>query len=175
MIRPYKCLNLLARLCQIIALAVLLAGVAVLIGLHAKGYELLSVQTASMTPVFRPGDALIVAPATIRRPRPGQVISYQSPRDSRVIISHRLIGYKNGRMITAGDALSDPDPPVPPRLLVGRAVAVMPKFGYVLDVLRQPIGLTVFVILPAVIVLIAEAKRLTRTWSAADYRLYGYR
>src|SRR4051812_744516 len=115
----HQCLNMLARTLKIMVLALLVTGAAALTGLHARGYRLLSVQTGSMMPAFRPDDALVVAPAAVHQLSPGQVISYRSPHDPAVIISHRLTSLKNGNLITQGDAIGYPDPAVAPRLLVG--------------------------------------------------------
>jgi signal peptidase I len=115
-----------------------------------------------MAPTFRPGDALIVVPAKVKELHLGEIISYQSVKDSRVIISHRLIGVdsKTGWLTTSGDALRTTDKPIPPTQLVGRATAVAPHLGLLIDFLRHPIGLALIVYLPALAVIIAEIRRL---------------
>ena len=157
------------------SLAVLLA--AGLLIMRAQGNQLLSVQTGSMEPVLQPGDAVVVHAVSTRQLRVGDIISYQSPRDSSLIISHRLIGIdrRTGWLRTQGDALKTPDPAFPPRLVVGQVTAVAPKLGRLLDILRQPLGLALAVYLPAIVIIVAEIRRLIDHYRRRYYRMLGYR
>lgn len=135
-----------------------------LITLHVRGERLLSVQTASMVPVFHPGDALITKPVPASRLRSGDIIAYRSRLSPNVIITHRLIGREpDGRLITAGDSLQTTDPPFSPQQVTGRAVAVAPGLGRVLDFVRKSTGLTLFIYLPAAGIIAAELNRLRHT------------
>lgn len=149
----------------------LVAGAAALLILAGRHDRLLSVQTASMVPTFRPGDAVLVQPVTVRQLRPGEVISYRSSKNARVVISHRLvrINRQSGWLTTAGDALPAPDPAFPPSQLVGQVTAVAPGLGRLLDVLRQPLGLVFLVYLPAAAVVSAELMHLARSYARPFY------
>jgi signal peptidase len=161
------------RLALITMLTLPIAGAVGLIILHARGERLLSVQTASMVPTFRPGDAIIVQPVSPSSLRAGDIVSYRSPRDPGVVISHRLIEVNQpaGRLVTAGDALHTPDQPFLPLLVVGRATAVAPGLGTVLDAPPRPLGLVIMVYLPAALVIGAEALRLSRHYRRPAYLL----
>jgi signal peptidase len=165
--------NLTARVLLAITVISLLAGAAGLMILHSRGERLLSIQTGSMVPTFRPGDALIVGPVMANQLRVGDIISYRSPRNASITISHRLIAVnrQTGWLTTAGDALHSPDPPFSPTLVLGRATALAPRLGTVLDVLRRPIGLALAVYLPALVIMVAEIRRLIRCYSLPTYRL----
>lgn len=165
--------NLVVRALLAISLILLVAGAVGLASLHLRGQQLLSVQTASMVPAFRPGDALIVEPVSISSLHIGDIISYQSPRDTGVIISHRLIAIDKGtgELITAGDVLHTPDQPFPPRQVVGRPEALLPRFGIVLDFIRRPIGLALAIYLPAMVIVILEVKHLVHHYQTPHYRL----
>jgi signal peptidase len=141
--------------------------------LRLHGEYLLSVQSASMAPLFRPGDALLVKAATFNDLKAGEVISYQSPSDSRLIISHRLlkIDRHNGLLTMAGDALGSPDPPFDRRLLMGKATAILPGFGSLLNALRHPVGLILAVYIPVLVILVGEVNRLRRLFNRVVYRL----
>jgi signal peptidase len=141
--------------------------------LRAHGQRLLSVQTGSMMPVFRPGDALIVESVTAPQLRPGEIISYQSPLDPRLIISHRLIKIdrRTGWLTTRGDALQTTDQPFPPGRVVGRAVTVAPRLGRILDFSHHPLGLALMVYLPALSLTIIELRHLWATLQPGIYRL----
>ncbi len=164
-------LDFIVRCLLAITVTLVIASAVGLMVLRTHSARLLSVQTASMAPTFRPGDALIVMPVKVKDLHLGEVISYQTVQDSRVIISHRLVGIDNrtGWLTTAGDALRTTDKSIPPSQLVGRAVAVILKFGLVLDFLRHPIGLALSVYLPAILIVVTEARRLTRTYARPFY------
>lgn len=131
--------------------------------LHVRGERLLSVQSASMVPTFRPGDAVIIRPVPLSNLQAGEVIAYRSPHN-RSIITHRLIRREpgSGRLITAGDAGRIPDQPVSQQLIIGRATTVAPRLGNLLDFFRRPLGLTIFIYIPATAVIAKELTRLNR-------------
>jgi signal peptidase len=139
--------------------------------IHAQGHKLLSVQTASMLPSIRPGDALIIAPAQPNQLHIGDIVSYHDQHQPRMIISHRLVSVdpKTGWLTTAGDALHSPDPTFPPNQIVGHATAIAPKLGFVLDSLRRPVGLILTIYLPAMLIIISEANHLMRFYARPFY------
>jgi signal peptidase I len=154
------------------ALIILLAAIVTsLTALRLSGDKLLTVQTASMVPTFRPGDALIVKPVPTSSLVPGQIISYHAPRDPNILISHRLIKIDpiTGWLTTAGDARHSADPAFPPQLVAGRAVLLLPRLGTLLKMLRSPIGLSLLIYLPAGTTLLAEARRLDSIYAAPFY------
>ncbi|MDB5170620.1 MAG: putative Peptidase signal peptidase [Candidatus Saccharibacteria bacterium] len=157
--------------------SLLLAAAVGLVSLHLRGQHLMSVQSASMAPIFGPGDALVVEPISAAQLHVGDIVSYQSPRDPAVIISHRLIAIskQTGFLTTAGDRLHAPDRPFPPGRVIGRAVAVAPALGSVMNFARSPLGLAVLVYVPALSVLISEARHLIRISQRPTYRLTMYR
>ncbi len=124
-----------------------------------------------MIPTFRPGDALLVVPVTASQLKIGDVVSYHNPRQPTEVISHRLISINQttGWLKTAGDALQAPDPPFPPQLILGRAMAVAPKLGLVLDALRSPTGLILAAYLPAAVLIVTEVRQLARIYARPIY------
>jgi hypothetical protein len=54
-------------------------------------------------------------------------------------------------------------------LLVGRATAIAPGLGVVLDTLRRPIGLALAIYLPAALIVAAEVRRLGSTYARPFY------
>lgn len=151
-----------------------LAG-AILMSIH--GYKLLSVQTDSMLPAIRPGDALVIAPAHHKQLlKPGDIISYHSPKNPKVIVTHRLISVdpKTGWLKTQGDKLQRPDPAFSPEFLSGKAIAIAPKLGLAINLLFQPIGLMALIYLPAVLLVSAEISKFNKLLNMPVYRLPGY-
>lgn len=140
-----------------------------------RGGVILTVQTASMQPVFRPGDAVIAWRVPPQQLKVGDIISYRSLHDSRVIISHRLVSkqLKGGdlRLLTKGDAVSTPDPPISASAVVGQVSAVAPGLGKVLSLIKTPLGLAAAIYLPASIIIGLQAKRVVSYYRPARYRL----
>ncbi len=170
--RPVRTLSKI--FCSLLIVTVL--GIAAaLLNWHLHGQQVLSVQTASMVPTFRPGDAVIVDPTDASKLQPGQVISYQSPADPQVTITHRLmrVDQPTGWLTTQGDALDTADSTFPPRLVLGQVTTVVPHFGLILNALRRPLGLALLVYLPALIIIASEVKRLARCMPGKYYRLAG--
>lgn len=141
------------------------------------GVRVYSVQTNSMRPVFRSGDAVLAKPVDVTGLHTGQVISYTSPASPRVIVSHRIVAIDKARglITTKGDKAQRPDVSFSPNLVKGQVSAVLPQLGFVLDVMHKPIGLAIGVYLPAALVLLSEIKRLASHFGYGYYRSLGLR
>ncbi|CAN5386144.1 signal peptidase I [soil metagenome] len=165
--------NMLAALLMLFTGAI--AGTALY--LHWQGDQLLSVQSGSMVPAFRPGDAVATRKVRVEDLRVGDIVSYLNPADNRVKVTHRLINinYLTGKMITEGDALDLQDVPFPNRLITGKVYRVIPNLGYIIDWLHEPEGLIIVVYTPAAFILVSEAKRLARRHTRPYYQLNGFR
>jgi hypothetical protein len=75
----------------------------------------------SMEPAITQGAILLVSPHV--RPSIGDIVLVCGGRG---IFAHRLIGVQKDTIITRGDALEAPDPPLPPSALLGTVVSVRP-------------------------------------------------
>jgi signal peptidase I len=117
-----------------------------------EGMRFYSVQTASMSPWLQPGDLELT-----KKPRQlniGDIVSYASPRDPSLIISHRVYALEpaKGFIVTKGDNLAYPDPPISYRSVTGRTIKAIPKAGYLFDFLHKPAGLIILVYVPALMI-----------------------
>lgn len=144
--------------------------------LHQKGDKLLSVQTNSMMPAFKKGDAVLSRKVDYKELNVGDIISYQNPKDNREIVTHRLskINYQTGRLVTQGDNNSSSDIPFPAALLVGKVYLIVPGTGRFLDWVRKPEGLAVVLYVPASLVLVLEARRLSLRVKHKKYQEHRY-
>ncbi len=149
-------------------LLLLVAGLA---SLRLGGHQLLAVQTASMLPTIRPGDAIVVEPVRASQLHIGDIISYRSPQNPHTVITHRLVARnaQTQQLITSGDANTRPDPPVAPSHLIGRATVRAPQMGRLLDALRHPLGLVCLVYVPGLCIIVAEVRRLAQTYARPSY------
>ena len=139
--------------------------------LHLHKQQILTVESASMVPTFYRGDALIVSPVKSSELKPGQIISYRSPHNASLIISHRLIEVKSSKLITSGDALGTMDEPFNSNRVVGRPIAIAPKLGYMIDFMRRPIGLITLIFIPGLLIIINEIIRLYKSLTFKRYVL----
>jgi signal peptidase I len=141
-------------LCMLLAAGILYARMA--------GYELLSVQSDSMKPIMRTGDAVLLSKSDTDL-TPGDVVSYASAENPRVVITHRVIGVDNKRGIisTKGDDTPLVDQPVPAWNVMGTVTHVIPALGFALNILKHPLGLLAVIYLPAATIVIAEIRRLS--------------
>jgi len=127
-----------------------------------------------MTPAFAAGDAVVVHKANVSELRVGEIVSYHSPADPRVVVSHRLVSidYITGRLITKGDHNDLQDIPFPSNQVIGQVVGIVPHFGRVLDWLHEPAGLIVLIYTPAAFILVSEARRLSRVYEKPFYQFH---
>jgi signal peptidase I len=147
-----------------------MASIAGLVLWKTSGLRFYSVQTSSMSPVLQPSDLLITTkPANLQ---PGDIISYRSSNNTEQIVSHRIVQAYPGKgyVITRGDNLNYPDPPVAYSSVTGKAIKSVPELGYLVDLIHKPLGLISLVYLPALAI---AAYELSRLISHISYRSYG--
>jgi len=158
------------RACGVITAAVALIWPVVQLGFHLR---LLNVQTGSMQPTFRRGDALVMRRIGSKELHSGMIVSYRSSRNPNELITHRVIKVTAAAFQTKGDALTNPDPAVRGSLAVGKVVAVVPGLGKLLSWSSTWLGLGVTVYLPTGLLLISELTRLEHHYrNATKYVLY---
>ena len=150
-----------------------------LIALRVNHGNVLSVQGESMVPNLNKGDLVTVARVPMSDLRIGDVITYTSPKDASVTITHRIVGTPaelgSNNFETKGDANQMPDQLIAPEAIIGRAVYAVPKVGYVADFLRQPLGLIAIVYLPVLSILGLEIRRFIRYRQVhEEYSIPGY-
>lgn len=152
----------------------LLAGAGGTLLLRAKGLELLSVQSGSMAPAVRVGDAVVVR-RQLPPLKPGDVVSFVSREHGGVVVTHRIaqLDTDDGRLVTKGDATTKADKPITRVDLVGKVEYVAPYAGYALDTFKHPLGLALLVYVPALCIVVAEIQKLSRHYaSTARVRYY---
>src|SRR5450759_2527605 len=72
---------------------------------------------ASMLPALWPGDLMTIQSAGIAAIGPGEIVLF---RLNRSLCLHRAVQNTGGCLITRGDSVPDPDPPVQPSEILGR-------------------------------------------------------
>lgn len=130
------------------------------------GWRALNVLTPSMKPHISPGDLVLVHRVPISSIHKGDIITYNDLHQPGVTITHRVVGMGVMKgvptIITKGDANQAADAPVPDGRVVGKVQTVVPGLGRVLGWLHSPLALMLLIIIPGLLVIWAESKRLRR-------------
>ena len=120
------------------------------------GHPVMVVLSGSMTPVIRTGDLVIDNPVTAAGAsnlHVGQIISFRSAPGSSTIFTHRIVGVTTTgatvSYITKGDANNAPDAdPRPAKDVIGLFQRAIPRGGYILNALHQPLVLGLLLAAP---------------------------
>lgn len=136
---------------------------------RTEGFKLYSVQTGSMAPLLQPGDLAVSIKTTPQTLQIGDIINYQGQAGS---VTHRVYQTypAKGYVITKGDNLAQPDPPVAYKQIAGKTIKVIPGVGRAFDWLRRPVGLISLVYVPAILIMATEMYRLAGYYSRGSYR-----
>jgi signal peptidase I len=107
-------------------------------GLSSSGRLRLRVTGWSMLPAIFPGGTLVIEPASSESVGQGDIVVF--PRDGR-LFAHRVSGKSGGasdfRIVTQGDGMANPDPPVSSSQLLGR-VSFLVRDGHCLELAQTP-------------------------------------
>ncbi len=149
---------------NIVLVLLILVGILVAFSLlPIKGnYKLYTVMSGSMEPEISTGGIVLVKPAEDYAV--GDVITYEI-RGSQDKVTHRIheISKVNGETvaITKGDANNAPDSdPVYSNQIVGKEYIDIPWLGYILSYIKTPVGLILIIIIPAVIIIYEEIRKI---------------
>jgi signal peptidase len=120
------------------------------------------VSSESMVPTLNVGDLIVVRGVDPGSVTIGTVIVFHSPRNYDMLIVHRVVGIstQGGKLYfeTKGDnnPTKDgwyPHPGVPEGNLVGIVIGKIAYVGYVILALKEPLGMTVIVLLTAFVII----------------------
>jgi signal peptidase I len=128
------------------------------------GYKLMIVTSGSMVPELGIGDVAIIDDRAPESLGEGDVITFR-PIGGHTLTTHRIVARKwvEGRLYfqTKGDANETPDPNLAPALAtLGRLVASVPGYGFLLAYASTPAGRLALLAPPAALILIQETRRL---------------
>lgn len=133
------------------------------------GHKLLTVLSGSMEPTIWTGDVIAVRPVPPGEiAKEGDVITFFAKEDSSMLITHRVVGLisVNDRpvaYVTKGDNNESQDlTPVPVDRVLGLYQWRIPYFGYLSNFMRKPFGILLFVVLPGLLFIGGELKKIWR-------------
>jgi signal peptidase I len=143
-----------------VALAVLL--VASMLPIPGN-YKVLSVLSGSMEPAIHTGSVVVMAPA--KDYKIGEVITFGAISKMETPVTHRIKDIKiaDGKSvyITKGDANNAADSKeISQSEVDGKVLFSIPYLGYVLNFVKQPIGFAMVIIIPAILIIWEESKKI---------------
>jgi signal peptidase len=152
----------------VLSVAVLLPLAAFLVSVWLLGWQLQSVLSGSMAPTYPVGSLLVVAPIDASVVEVGMPIVFEDPELPGRVVTHRVIDRAPGpavAFITQGDSNATRDPfPVPARNVRGQVLWHISNLGTVLELLIWPRSFILLVAVPAMLLVLGEARsRLRRT------------
>lgn len=121
------------------------------------GYKPLTILSNSMQPTFNAGDIIIISDKV--QPKEGEVITFKHP--DGVLVTHRIVQVleKDGKILyeTKGDNNKQVDEVLTlNENIIGVQKLVIPNAGYIAKFIAGPIGFSLFIVLPLVVLLIIE-------------------
>jgi len=133
------------------------------------GRQFYVVVSGSMEPLISPGDLLVVKKAAPAGLKQGDIITFVDPANPERVVSHRIKEAVGDSFITRGDANNADDPePVPAKNILGKVEYVVPYAGYVLDFVQTPRGLIILILIPSLLIVVFEFRKLLNYVAAME-------
>lgn len=136
------------------------------------GYQMMEVLSGSMSPVFEAGDVIVIKPIPTAAIQKGDIITFRDSENSKIIITHRVIDVVNENGLgfkTKGDANDSSDQSiVEAENVLGQYKVRIPYLGWIVEFAKTKKGMLSFIIVPGLLILITEFRKLVRTLSEKD-------
>ncbi|MDD4497633.1 MAG: signal peptidase I [Methanosarcinaceae archaeon] len=145
----------------VLLLFLLLAGLTFLA--PGYGWQVNTILSGSMEPELPAGGLVVIRPVAANAVEVGDIITFPSPSGG-VLITHRVVAVEKGSKLlfhTKGDANEGPDPyTVSAEQVIGKVCFSLPYLGYVSKFVKTPFGLVLSLLIPGLILLGREGKKL---------------
>jgi signal peptidase len=157
-----RSLQWLATLCLV---SVILLGVTLIVAPHF-GWRFDTVYSGSMEPAIHVGSMVLVQQADPAAIRDGDVITFVSHVKADSFVTHRVVEVTEGESSllfrTKGDANDAPDEElVRASDVVGKVSLSVPYAGYAADFLQKPLGFSLVIGVPALLIILFEARNIS--------------
>lgn len=126
-------------------------------------FKMLVVLSGSMEPKIHTGSVVVIRPAASYKI--GDVVTYGAISKTETPVTHRIVEMRaqTGQpvYITKGDANNTNDQKeITNKDIDGKVYFSVPYAGYAVDAVRKPIGFLVVIIIPAVIIVYEELRKI---------------
>jgi len=119
----------------------------------------LTVHSGSMEPALPVGSVVVIKPVDPNKLQKDEIICFKLSNPQS--ITHRIIDITDEGFVTKGDANEDPDSfVVQKKNIIGKVVFTIPYVGYLNHFVKTPLGFTLFIILPATIIIAEEIRNI---------------
>jgi signal peptidase len=113
----------------------------------------------SMSPAINTGSITIVK--QFKSYEIGDMIAYYTDANHKEIITHRVVSIGGNVYTTKGDANQVADREIVlPRLVIGRAVLVIPYLGHLIRFTKSQFGSWLLIIFPAIVIILIELSKI---------------
>lgn len=159
--------RILSVLVQTAVVTAALTAAAIFLAPTLLGWQVATVITGSMAPVYPAAAVVAIAPVDAADVRSGDVIAFRAEADRPMVI-HRVVGVAQGadgpEFRTKGDANEDADAtPVTTANLRGEVRFGVPLLGYLVQAVRTPVGFAALLVVPGVGLIVREIVSMRRT------------
>jgi len=128
-----------------------------------RGFRILIVKSGSMEPAIKTGSLILIQKQPSYQIK--DIVTYGSLVRKDTLVTHRITAQDTTHskllFTLKGDANKSPDlNGVPPSAIIGRMLFAIPYLGYLIAFVKTPIGISIFVIIPATIIIWEEIKNI---------------
>lgn len=137
-------------------------------------YKVLTVLSGSMEPAIHTGSVVVVGSASDYKI--GDVITFSEAKREKTSITHRIVDIKGSESeersyLTKGDANKTPDQKdVRREDIQGKVIFTIPYAGYAVAEARKPLGFVLIIIIPCLVVIFDEIKKIKRELKEAKQK-----
>ena len=126
-------------------------------------YRVMVVSSGSMEPTIKTGSVVVVKPE--KSYKIGDIITFGPFSKNHPPTTHRIYDIKIAGSktfyITKGDANNAPDQKeISQEDILGKVILIIPWAGYAIETVKKPIGFLCIIILPALIIIGQEIKKI---------------
>ncbi len=126
-----------------------------------NNYSLMMVTSGSMSPTIKIGDLIAIKPQSFYKI--GDIITFKVGPSPKDIVTHRIVARKEDNLVTKGDANDVIDEgAIKKQNILGKVILRVPKAGYIANILKSKIAILTLVLLPAILIIIDESKKIIR-------------
>ncbi|MCK4781337.1 signal peptidase I [Candidatus Parcubacteria bacterium] len=126
-------------------------------------FKAMTVLSGSMEPAIKMGSVVVVKPAGDYKIN--DVITFGEMTKTKTPTTHRIVDMRVTEgvpsYITKGDANNAPDTrEVLKKEIIGKVLFSVPYAGYAVDAARKPIGFALLIIIPALLIIFDEVRKI---------------
>lgn len=128
-----------------------------------NGPKIFAVLSGSMEPAIHTGGVVIIKPES--QYKIGDIVTFGKNTTKDIPTTHRIVSSRavEGVLLftTKGDANNSSDTKeINQGNIHGKVLFTVPFVGYIIDLVRQPLGIILIIVLPAIFIIYDEAKKI---------------